>query len=167
MEKPTLNEPLEIIQITKKDMLLSDGSLYEFNALSLPRDWQKGHIVVVAEKYEGESFDLYRIKNNNKDGVTIKANFVKKNQITKNLSPETGKRTPTLNTKLRIIDISDDYIITLQNDDEYKIVRELTLANLEKWGEGQYVKVSKLTVGFEMQNLNTKDSARVTSLNGK
>jgi|GEM_PF-3500355 len=167
MEKPTLNEPLEIIQITKKDMLLSDGSLYEFNALSLPRDWQKGHVVVVAEKYKGESFDLYRIKNNNKDGVTIKANFVKKNQIAKKLSPETGKRTPTLNTKLRIMDISDDDIITLQNDDEYKIVHELTLANVEKWGEGQHVKVSKLTVGYEMQNLNTKDSARVTFLNSE
>lgn len=179
MEGPTLNEQLEILKITKQSVLLSDGSIYKFMPTDLPKkQWDAGDNVVVSDKYEGERFEsIYRLKNESKDDDTVKAGFERKIEnipLEKNLSSEllldsslkAGNKTPTLDAELRITDITGDYI-ELENNDRYKIVRELTLKSLNGWQKGQYVKVSKSKLGYEMWNPRTKNSARVTFLIGE
>jgi hypothetical protein len=168
MESPTLYEPLKIKKITLKDMILENGESWGFIPTDLPKGWQEEDTVVNMGNDEGSAFKkvIYVIKNKTKDNDAIKAVFQGK-PFAKGGPDEPGERIPSLDVELRIADVSEDGIITLENEDEYKINRELTLANLKRWGKGQYVQVSKSEVGYKMQNLNTENSAHVTFLNGE
>lgn len=145
MQYKNLNQDLRIKEITRMNMLLDDGSLWKFNALSLPKRWEVGEIVSVSENHEQDAMkSLLKLKNKSKNPMpVIKATFLGFTGIKKSGSLEDDEPTQILDLWIRLKNISQDGVITVEDGAQYRQVPGMS-SDLKGWQPGeQSVRVSK------------------------
>lgn len=168
---PNQNESWKIksIESKRKIIILSNGTseLKFYSISSIPVSWVAGEEVHEPEMHdEKRSKKLFILKNKTKDGRPDGYLIGASGDIIKSLGSAVSKSTPVLGVPLKITDIYSDNVIEVGYQNNYSYVPELNSASgLDGWRIGQYVKVSKRKIGFEMYNLEIKNSIIVSHIN--
>jgi len=162
-EYRNLNKPIKIDSIDPQNMVLEDGSEWQFFLIKPPLSWQKGDQVVI-EKRETKmkSETKYAVINNTREGqdrsiLSLRGSISKKQIIEINKSLRDSKEYPPerLGWNLRIEKLLEDARIQLEDGSVWQLSSQ-TNKDEGEWEERQVVCIFKGSSGLDiyyMENL--------------